>query len=293
MSTTPTRPEMPQAGTPAPSFGTPRWIPILFVVLFLLSGYLVYAGIHSQHGLEAQLSQSNSQIAQLNTSLEKANGQIGDLKAELDLTSQKLGLTQTQLEQARRNAAAMRREQLVASRKLQAQIGQVQQQTQQSVGQLSSELGGTKTDLNATKQSLASTRSDLEKTVGDMGVMSGLVAHNQKQLDQLIRMGKRDYYKFDLYRSKHPYRVGPVVVQVTHVDPKHWRYNMYVTVNDKRIEKKNKTLYEPVQFYTEDALAPLEIVVYQIRKNEIIGYLSAPKQQGSQAAVSSPATKSR
>ena len=285
MSTTPTRPEMPQAEAPVPSFGTPRWIPILFVVLFLLSGYLIYAGIHSHQGLESQLTQSNAQISQLGSSLNTANSQIGDLKAELDLTTQKLGLTQAQLEQARRTAAVLHRQQLQASKQLQQQIGQVQQQTQASVGQLSNELGGTKTDLNATKQALNDTRSKLESTVGDMGVMSGLVAHNQKQLDQLIRLGQRDYFKFQLYKSKHPYRVGPITVQVSHVDTKHWRYNMFVTVNDKRIEKKNKTLYEPVQFYTPDAVAPLEIVVYQIKKNEIIGYLSAPKQQSNQAAA--------
>ncbi len=292
MSTTPTRPEMPQAEPPVPTYGTPRWIPILFVVLFLVSGYLVYAGIHSRQGLEMQLAQSNSQISKQGTTLDKANSQIDDLKAELDLTSQKLGLTQTQLAEARKTAAVLRREQFQSSKKLQAQIGQVQQQSQAGMGQLSNELGGTKNDLAATKKDLAVTQSKLEGTVGDMGVMSGLIAHNKDQLTELIRLNKRDYFKFDLFKSKHPYRVGPIVVQVSHVDQKHWRYNMYVTVSDKRIEKKNKTLYEPVQFYTPDSMAPLEIVVYQIKKNEILGYLSAPKEQpqGKQSAAA-PSTK--
>jgi hypothetical protein len=278
MSTTPTRPEMPQAETPTPSFGTPRWIPILFVVLFLLGGYLVYAGIHARHGLTTQLSQSNSRITNLSASLGKSNSQIDDLKAELDLTSQKLGLTQEQLAQARKTASVLRREQVQASQKLQQQIGQVQQQTQASMTQISSDLGGTKTDLAATKAALNETNSRLESTVGDMGVMSGKVAHNQSQLDQLIRLGERNYYKFDLRRAKFPTRIGPVMVQLTHVDTKHWRYNMYVTVDDKRIEKKDKTLYEPIQFYTNQAMAPMEIVVFQMNKNEAIGYLSSPKQ---------------
>jgi septal ring factor EnvC (AmiA/AmiB activator) len=291
MSTTPTRPEMPQAEPPVPTYGTPRWIPILFVVLFLVSGYLVYAGIHSRQGLEMQLAQSNSQISKQGTALDKANSQIDDLKAELDLTSQKLGLTQSQLAEARKTASVLRREQVQSSKKLQAQIGQVQQQSQAGMGQLSNELGGTKNDLAATKKDLAATQSKLEGTVGDMGVMSGLIAHNKDQLAELIRMNKRDYFKFDLFKSKHPYRVGPVVVQVSHVDQKHWRYNMYVTVSDKRIEKKNKTLYEPVQFYTPEAMAPLEIVVYQLKKNEIVGYLSSPKEQQGKQAAAAPSTK--
>jgi multidrug efflux pump subunit AcrA (membrane-fusion protein) len=291
MSTTPTRPEMPQAEPPVPSYGTPRWIPILFVILFLFSGYLVYAGIHSRQGLQTQLSQSNSQISQLNTNLDKANSQLDDLKAELDLTTQKLGLTQAQLTQARRTASALRREQLNSSKKLQAQIGQVQQETQASVGQLSTELGGTKTDLAATKQSLSDTQTKLEGAVGDMGVMSGLVAHNKDQLAQLIRMGQRNYYKFDLRKSKYPIRIGPVMVQLRKVDTKHWRYNMYVTVEDKRIEKKDKTLYEPVQFYTSDSVAPMELIVFQMKKNEAIGYLSTPKEQSKQAAAAPSTNK--
>jgi hypothetical protein len=291
MSTTPTRPEMPQAEQPVPSYGTPRWIPILFVVLFLVSGYLVYAGIHSRQGLEMQLAQSNSQISKQGTALDKASSQIDDLKAELDLTSQKLGLTQTQLAEARKTASVLRREQAQSSKKLQAQIGQVQQQSQAGMGQLSNELGGTKTDLAATKKDLAATQSKLEGTVGDMGVMSGLVAHNKDQLAELVRMNQRNYYKFDIYKSKHPIRVGPVMVEVSHVDTKHWRYNMYVTVSDKRIEKKNKTLYEPVQFYTPEAMAPLEIVVYQLKKNEIVGYLSSPKEQPSKQSAAAPSAK--
>ncbi len=282
MSTTPTRPETTEAQPPAPSLGTPRWIPILFVILFLFGGYMVYANYHSGQVFNKQVAQTNSRIAQLDSSLQ---AQADDLKAELDLTSQKLGITQAQLEEARRTSAALRREQALSSKKLQEQIGQVQQQTQASVGQLSTELGGTQSDLATTKASLNDTRTKLESTVGDMGVMSGLIAHNQTQLNQLIHLGQRDYYKFDIYRAKHPDRVGPIMIQVSHVDVKHWRYNMYVTVEDKRIEKKDKTLYEPVQFYTAEAPAPLEIVVFQIKKNELVGYLSTPKDQAKQAAT--------
>ncbi|HEV2388600.1 MAG TPA: hypothetical protein VGS20_15245 [Candidatus Acidoferrales bacterium] len=289
MSTTPTRPEMPQAEQQAPAYGTPRWIPILFVILFLLGGYLIFAGVHAGQGiqsLQSQMSQSNQQVGQLGTTLQKTGNQLDDLKAELDLTSQKLGLTQAQLEQAKRNAVALRREQVAASTKLQDQIGQVQQQTQAGMGQLSTELGGAKNDIATTKSSLDETRAKLDTTVGDMGVMSGLVAHNKAQVEQLIRLGQRNYYEFDLHRAKFPSRVGPIMIQLSKADAKHWRYTMNVTVEDKRIEKKDKTLFEPVQFYTSKAPAPLEIVVYQINKNEAVGYLSTPKEQGAQGSAS-------
>ncbi len=287
MSTTPSS---HPAGPPETShYGTARWVPILFAILILWSGYLLYAVMQARQGLARQAAQADQKIAQLHDQLEKANAQIDDLKAELNLTSQKLGLTQEQLDRARQQAAALRREQAQTARKLQEQLGQVQKQTQESFGQLSNELGSTKSDVAATKEALADTRSRLERTVGDLGVVSGLVAHNKEELEELKRLGERNYYEFDLRKSKQPTRLGPILVQLAKADTKHWRYNMYVTVEDKRIEKKDKTLYEPVQFYVRGARAPYEIVVFDIKKDEVIGYLSTPKEQrGAQNSADTP-----
>jgi multidrug efflux pump subunit AcrA (membrane-fusion protein) len=253
---------------------TPRWVPILFVVLFLLGGYLLYAGISSGRQFQAQLGQSNQKIGDLSTQLDKANSTITDLRGELDLTAQKLGITEQQLDQARKTAQAARREQLLASRKLQQQLGQMQQQHAADLSKLSSDLGG---QIQATQTDLADTKTKLDRTVGDMGVMSGLVAHNKGELEQLKRLGERNIYEFDLHKSKSPSRIGPIMVALRKSDTKHWRYTMDVVVEDKRIQKKDKTLYEPVQFYVERAPFPYEIVVYKMNKNEVVGYLSTPK----------------
>lgn len=286
MSTTPTGHEGERADRVV--YGTARWIPLLFVIVFLFSGYLLYGVIQQRHALDRQTAQADQKLAQLRAQLDKANAQIDDLRAELDLTTQKLGLTQEQLERARQQAAALRHEQALAARKLQEQLGQVQKQTQETFGQLSNELGNTKSDVAATKEALADTRSRLERTVGDLGVVSGLVAHNKEELEELKRLGERNYFEFDLRKSKQPTRLGPIMVQLAKADPKHWRYNMFVTVEDRRIEKKDKTLYEPVQFYVRGARAPYEIVVFDIKKDEIIGYLSTPKEQASTQNTSQP-----
>jgi hypothetical protein len=283
MSTPPSNPEpQPQPGAHyeavGSSGGTPRWVPILFVVLFLLGGCLVFAGYHSNQNLQAQLTQTNQKVGDLGTQLDKANTTITDLRGELDLTAQKLGITEQQLQQARRTAQAARREQVLASRKFQQQLGQMEQQHSAEMGQLGGQIQSTQKDLDATKSKLAG-------TIGDMGVMSGLVAHNQKEVGELKRLGERNIFEFDLRKSKYPSRVGPIMVALRKTDTKHWRYTMDVVVEDKRIQKKDKTLYEPVQFYVQRAAIPYEIVVFKINKNQVTGYLSTPKEGATPASV--------
>ena len=61
-------------------------------------------------------------------------------------------------------------------------------------------------------------------------------------------------------------------------DQKKSKYTMTVLADDKSIEKKDKTAGEPVQFYVKGSShqAPYEIVVFEVNKNQITGYLSTP-----------------
>jgi len=229
--------------------------------------------------LQVQIAQTNQKLGDLGTQLDKANATVTDLRGELDLTAQKLGITEQQLDQARKTAQAARREQALASQKFQQQLGQMEQEHTAQMGQLGGQIQATQKDLEATK-------GKLERTVGDMGVMSGLVAHNRSELEELKRLGERNIFEFNLRKSKYPSRVGPIMVALRKTDTKHWRYTMDVVVEDKRIEKKDKTLYEPVQFYVERMRFPYEIVVYQVNKDQIVGYLSTPKE----GATASPAS---
>ena len=115
-----------------------------------------------------------------------------------------------------------------------------------------------------------------------MGVMSGLIAHNRDDLEELKRRGDRNYYEFKISKSKTPQRVGPVQVTLNKTDQKKGKYTMTVFVDDRCIEKKDKTAGEPVQFYLKGAsrMTPYEIVVFDVGKNDINGYLSTPKEAG-------------
>lgn len=151
---------------------------------------------------------------------------------------------------------------------------------------VSSDVSNVKGDVTTVKQDVASTRNDLDKTssdlkraVGDMGVMSGLIATNQKDLASLRELGERNYYEFDLKKGAITQKVGDVTVTLKKSDPKRNRYTVEVLSDDKRVEKRDRTINEPVQLYVSDSKQPYEIVVNKIGKDEIVGYLSTPKMK--------------
>ncbi|HEV1994398.1 MAG TPA: hypothetical protein VGR03_08710, partial [Candidatus Acidoferrum sp.] len=155
------------------------------------------------------------------------------------------------------------------------------------------EVGGAKKDIEATKNDLEATKGKLERSLGDMNVMSGLIAHSREDLEDLKRRGDRNYYEFTLQRSKSAQRVGPVQMSLNKTDPKKAKYTVTVVADDKTIEKKDKTSGEPVQFYVKGSsrMAPYEIVVFDVGRNQITGYLATPKEGGAAAppAAATPA----
>lgn len=261
---------------------TPRWVILAFLVCFALSGYLLYALYAQRDQINQSLDAANKRAGVLTAELDKTNASLSDLKSDLQVTAQKLGLTEDELAHARALSQSIRMEQAANAQKLREQIGQVQQQTTSQIGQVSSDLSNTKSDVAATQKDLADTKNKLTTAMGDLNVQSGLIASNHEEVEELKRMGERNIYEFNLPKAKRPQHVGPIQLLLRKVDTRHFTYTIDVIVDDKRIEKKDKTLEEPVQFYTQGAHVPYEIVVYTITKNRVTGYLSTPKETAPQ-----------
>jgi peptidoglycan hydrolase CwlO-like protein len=282
MSISPSAPE-PKESYMYEAASTPRWIFVVFIAAFVLIGYVLYAGNDARTKLESELSQSNSKQAVLAAQIEQTNSVVADLRGKLEVTTQKLGFTQAELSQARTLAQNIRESQKESDEKLTAQIGQAKQEADAKIGQVSTDLTGAKGDITATKQDLEATKAKLTSTVGDLGVQSGLIARNQEELDQLKRQGERNIFELHLTRSKTPTHVGPIQITLTKTDPKKFKYTLMVVADDKTIEKKDKTADEPVQFYIHGVPRPYEIVVFDVTKDKVNGYLSTPKDAGSAA----------
>jgi hypothetical protein len=271
--------------------GTPRWITILFALLIAAVGALGYAGHSIQGRLEQELSKAEDQNKILTAQLEQANTRLADLKGQMDVTSQKIGMTQAELADARSRAESIRKQQASSDAKLSAEIAQSQKESEEKIGAVATDVTGAKKDIESTRTDLEATKSKLDRATGDMGVMSGLIARNHDDLEDLKRRGDRNYYEFTLPKAKAPQRVGPVQLRLDKADQKKSKYTLVVLADDKSIEKKDKTAGEPVQFYVKGSSrqAPYEIVVFDVNKNQITGYLATPKDNSSPGSSPAPA----
>ena len=147
------------------------------------------------------------------------------------------------------------------------------------IAEVSGDVTSVKSQLGMTQSELTKTIADLKKVTGDLGVQSGYIATNGKEISMLKRLGERNITEFNLPKSKQPQRVGDISLLLKKADPKHNKYTIEVVADDKTTEKKDRTINEPVQFYVLKAHQPYEIVVNQVKKDQIIGYLSTPKDQ--------------
>jgi hypothetical protein len=291
MSISPNVPN-PQESYHYESAGTPRWIAILIGVLFAAVAVLGFVSHQAESRLESDLSKQEDANKVISAQLEQANTRLADLKGHLEVTEQKIGMTRAELAQASSRAEAIRKDQISSDKKLTDQLGVVQKESEEKIGAVATDVTGAKKDIEATKSDLEATKGKLDRATGDMGVMSGLIARNHDDLEDLKRRGDRNYYEFTIHKAKAPQRVGPIQVNVNKTDSKKSKFTMTVFADDKEIEKKDRTAGEPIQFYVGSSrMAPYEIVVFKIGKDELTGYLSTPKEGGAPAAPTATPAK--
>ncbi len=272
------------------SSGTPRWISVLFVLLFLALGAVGFFAYSSTSKLTKDLADAQKTNTTLSAQLDQANTRVAELKSIVEVTQQKVGMTASEVAQAKSRAEAIRKEQVASDQKLTSQLTAVQTESNEKIGAVATEVGGAKKDIADTRSDLEATKAKLESTKGDMGVMSGLVARNHDDLEDLKRRGDRNYYEFSIKRAKNAQRVGPIQINLNKTDPKKSKYTMTLVADDRQIEKKDKTSGEPVQFYVGSSRSmPYEIVVFTVGKDQITGYLSTPKDASAPAAAAAPA----
>jgi chromosome segregation ATPase len=177
------------------------------------------------------------------------------------------------------------------ARQIQAEEAKVQQQVSSEISEVktaastanakiadvSSDVGGVKTQVSATQAELQKTIADLHSTRGDLGVQSGLIATNAQELQALRRLGERNIVDIKLGKTKAPQRFGDITLMLKSTTPKKNIFTVEIMADDKLMPKKDKTINEPLQFYTSKAKQPYEIVINQVQKDMIVGYLSTPK----------------
>jgi hypothetical protein len=158
------------------------------------------------------------------------------------------------------------------------QIKEAEATTSAKIEGVTADIANIKNDVASTRYELQQTVSELKRVTGDLGVQSGYIATNAKELQALRLLGERNYFDFRIARTGKAERVGEVAIILKKTDIKHSKYSLEVVAGDKRTEKKERTVNEPVQFYLSRVRLPFEIVVNEVQKDYIVGYLAAPKQ---------------
>lgn len=283
-------PQQPTYIIPPPA--GPNWkTPLAIVVGLILAASNVFLYMQMEH-LRADTRTEMTKMGQeLNSTVERLRL---DSSEAVQRSQKRVETLQSELTRSQRAAtqlvgqAKVDAERRVAT--LQEKVAAEQAAQQQAIAAVkqtadtaTTQIATVSTDVQNTKSQLDQTISTLKRATGDIDSHSSLIATNGKELQALRELGERNYSEFTITKSKKPQRVGDVMVELKKVDVKRNRFTFVITADDKQVEKKDRTLNEPIQFYTLKARQPNEIVVNQVRKDTIVGYLATPKVQNSRA----------
>ena len=255
----------------------------VFVVLALLAGAQVYTISRlgsMREAMETQqtafqktlTNQVDQQLTTRATALEAANAQqVDSLRKEIDNASKRSGSAGRDLRRARTMVEKLQAEQQQRAEMLQQELAK--KADQQQVGALSQDVSATRTDLDGTKKLLDSTRADLGMARSELGT---LIARNHDDIETLRKMGDRDYFEFSLIKGK-SVRAANVGLVLKKANVKRHKFNLVLQADDMDVEKKDKTVNEPVFFYLKGQKRFYELVVNTVESNKVTGYISTPK----------------
>jgi F0F1-type ATP synthase membrane subunit b/b' len=293
-----TTPKPPDEPTPSrePRPQHPLWLPALAAGVIAVGCFALYQNTQI-HDLNRDLGAQQKDLIALRTSFASLDGdlrtQFADLRDQLSNTEKESleKVTEAQVT-ARKHADSVARKLEQKQAQTTAALGAELDKIKESNTETSTQLAGVTSDVSAVKSDVSAVRTDvdsaktqldrsvveLQRMRGDMGVMSGLIATNSKEIDILRQLGDRNIYEFSLSKSSGLTKVGDIRLQLNKVNVRRNQYTLTVNAGDKIIEKKDKTTNEPVQFYVLDkARQPYEIVVNEVSKNAVKGYLATPK----------------
>jgi len=253
------------------------------ILLPLIAGAFLAAVLlflYDMHGSIARLETAQAANAStLKQMDDRLDTEDSTMRAATSALAEKVGMTDQTL---RIRTAQLRREQKAYEVRLKQEQNQQFEGVRSEQKAQKEQIEGVRTDVSATRGDLEVTKAKLEKTIGDLGVQSGLIAHTREDLDQLKRRGDRNYFEFTLAKGKRPTRVSTVSMQLKKTNPKRGSFTLNLTSDDWTIEKRDRNMFEPMQFYSGRDRQLYEVVVMSVGKNQVSGYLSTPKAYGSQ-----------
>ncbi len=266
--------EPPQAapGPPTASSGG-KALSLLVLLLLVISGINLYLAISARMKSDDALAKHTDELNLLTRRLDSSDERYAQLSGQFRV---KLGLSQQEVQRARALAADIQKQQqdavlelneAIAKKASTDDVNKLQADSNAKISGLSGDLAGTKKDLEATKEAL----------MGTKGELTGAIARTHDELVALAHRTDRDYFEFNLARKGAKQKIGTLMVELARTNPKKNQYSINLYFDDKRTERKDKSVNEPLYFYMQGASSALEMVINKLGKDSIAGYVSAPK----------------
>jgi hypothetical protein len=257
------------------NLGLNRWLVVASVALLVLAG-LAFGYGYRQQILAGHLAAQQSM----------ASATINDMQGQLNTLTTKLN-EMTAAQQAAEAAAAQKKASAANGTGVKGVSGKRTTAESKRLKELQARIDEQQKQLKDTQDQVAKNRTDLEGSLNSTrDELNGSIAKTHEELVVLQKRGERNYFEFDLTKSKQFQRFGPLTLSLRRADTKHMNYDVAMVVDDNQLSKKRVNLYEPIWIHTENESQPVQVVVNKIGKNFIHGYISAPKYRPSELATS-------
>jgi chromosome segregation ATPase len=288
------------SGPPTPPVNTTMLKGGIALSLALVLG-LGYNAYSTHTNLEERVAFLEHQLTDQSEQMKSVKKHATDMSSDIDVVTKKLGVTTKELDSSRKFAEKIKADQEKADQELAhelaakanatdvaavrqeatTKVAEVQQNVQNAdakIGSVSGEVKTVAANLDATRKDLADSRRDLTDV---KTTLSAQIAKNAGELAELRKKGERDFFEFDLPKPKknEMTRVADIQLQLRKTDPKRAKYDVLIQVDDSKLEKKERTANEPVQFLVGRDKLRYELVVNFVDKDRIKGYLSTPKDK--------------
>lgn len=265
---------------------------VITVLIFGLLCYTIYEQSRNKKAFEAQIKKNEEAIIVADQRIKESDSKLTDLRADIDTLRKRAGVTQRELQVARNLAQRLKQEQEqsltqlnkeIARKADSEQLSELRKEAENKLGAVSSDVTTVKGDVTSVKSEIASARQDLQNTRRELldvhEQLRSQVAKNYTELSDLKRKGEREYYEFDINKKNAFQKVGDINVALRKTNPKKQRYDIMITVDDNRLEKRDRIANEPVQFLVGKDRLRYELVVFTVGKDRVTGYLSTPKDR--------------
>ena len=255
--------------------GVPRWVPLALLIPVAISVWALWASGNARQATRDAEQASAAQTRTLRASVDQLQQQLAVSEQERQAAQTQLATVSDQLHKTQGSVGVARKQ----NKELAAQLSDVQTNVSTVKEELATKANGS--DVEAVGNDVKGVRSDLDAQKQNLQMARSefgtLIARNHEEIDQLRRLGLRDYYEFSLQGKGDTQKVGGVSVELRKVDPKHHQFTVNLIVDDMKLEKKNRSINEPIFFYTAGSRQALELVINKVEKNKVSGYVSAPK----------------